>query len=143
MRIKSEKSKPILQFICYVLVGASNFILDEIVLNILWFVTGRSVGKINYLFKFISFCIYSTNGYILNKKVTFKKQNKNSSYIDYVSVLALLSAIDAIIVSKFTIHNIFRLPRPLWANICNLTASATTGILGFLINKYIVFKKDE
>lgn len=142
MEIKSQNSKSFLQFICYILVGSSNFILDEIILNTLWFISGRSIGTINYLFKLISFCIYSTNGYFLNKRYTFKNQNEDPSYIEYISLLALLSAVDAIIVSKFTTHNIFMIDNALWANICNLFACATTGIVGFLINKFVIFKKN-
>lgn len=147
MNIKSEKIKALIQFISYVLVGSTNFIIDLIVLNILWASTGIRSGNINYFFKLISFSIYSTTGYILNKNFTFNssKPKIKSSYLEYVSTLGLLSLIDAIILSKFTLLNIWGVNQTLWANIVNICSCATTGILGFLINKYIIFnsKKDS
>ncbi|GFZ31841.1 membrane protein [Clostridium zeae] len=140
---KNSKLRAIIQFITYSMVGASNVIIDLIVLNILWAVTGLTVGRINFLFKLISFCIYSTSGYLLNKKFTFKSEAKSSSYFGYVSLLGILSFLDAIIIVNLTRHNIFHLHnRYFWANISAFLAAMLTGILGFIINKFVIFNKD-
>lgn len=139
-KFKGEKLNSILQFISYASVGASNVIIDIIVLNILWKITGKCTGNVNYLFKFISFLIYSTTGYLLNKHVTFKSNGGIKAYFKYVALLAVLSAIDAIIIVHLTLIPI-DIPITFWSNICALLASMTTGILGFLINKFLIFSK--
>lgn len=140
--IKSKKLKLLFQFISYALVGGSTYLIDIIVMNTLWTISGKSVGNINYLFKLISFIIYSTVGFQLNKRITFdSKKSGKTSYLQYISVVGLLSLVDAVVVSKLTLINLWSLKLRTWANICNLTSSATTGILGFLINKFIVFDK--
>lgn len=138
--IKSTKFKFLFQFIIYCLIGGSTFVIDIIIMNFLWYVSGKNVGNVNFIFKLISFSIYSTVGFHLNKRITFKsKSYSKTSYLQYISVVGLLSLIDAVVVSKLTLINIFSLSGTAWANICNLTSSAMTGILGFLINKFIVF----
>ncbi len=59
------KNTGFIEFIKYASIGALNVIIDFSVLNLLWFLTGLYSGNINYLFKLISFLIYSVNGYIL------------------------------------------------------------------------------
>ncbi|GKU25655.1 GtrA family protein [Clostridium folliculivorans] len=140
---ENSKLKAIIQFITYSLVGSSNVIIDLIVLNILWTVTGLTVGRINFLFKLISFCIYSTSGYLLNKKFTFKSESKSSSYFGYVSLLGILSFLDAVIIANLTRHNIFHIHRFFWANISAFLAAMLTGILGFIINKFVIFNKED
>lgn len=143
LEIKSKKLNTLLQFIYYALIGGSTFLIDIMVMNILWKVTGKSIGNINYIFKLISFIIYSSIGYQLNKKITFKSDNSNkSSYFKYASVVGILSLVDAIVVSNLTQLNIWSINNTLWANICNFGSSATTGIIGFLINKLVIFKKE-
>lgn len=137
---KIKSSNSLLQLISYGLIGGSNFIIDIVVLNILWRVTGKFSGNINYLFKFISFCIYSTTGYLLNKHITFKSKGSFDAYFKYVGLLGLLSAIDAFIIVHLTVMPV-NIPIYIWSNICALLASMTTGILGFLINKFLIFKK--
>ncbi|WP_160672808.1 GtrA family protein [Clostridium sp. C8-1-8] len=139
---KNSKLQALLQFITYSMVGASNVIIDIIVLNILWTITGRYFGPINFLFKLISFCIYSTSGYLLNKHFTFKGDSNSSSYFGYVSLLGILSFLDAVIISYMTMHNVFHLHRHMWANICAMLAAMATGLIGFLVNKFIIFNKE-
>lgn len=49
------KNKGFIEFIKYASIGALNVLIDFLVLNLLWFLTGRYSGNINYLFKLISF----------------------------------------------------------------------------------------
>ena len=141
MSKKVYKLNPIIQFITYALVGASNTIIDIIVLNILWALSGHYIGEINYLFKLISFSIYSTTGYLLNRKFTFKTKACAKSYFSYISLLAVLSFLDAVLLVHLTQLNPFHLPPEICANASALFAAMLTGVFGFIINKTIVFKK--
>lgn len=129
--------KSIKQFILYVIIGTSNFLIDFFILNILWKVTGIYSGYINFLFKGISFLAYSTNGYYWNKKYTFKTEG---SYIKFASVLGAAAIANAFILSNLSLYNLLGISQILWSNISALTASITTGTASFLINKFIVFK---
>lgn len=137
----------IIQFLTYALIGSTNVLIDLIVLNILWHVTGMYRGNINYLFKLISFSIYSTTGYYLNKRYTFnhgKSTPKNtSSYFGYVGLLAILSFLDAIIISNLTLIHFHHIHKELWANICAVFGAMMTGMIGFIINKLYIFRKQH
>lgn len=141
MNKKAYNLSSIIQFITYALVGASNVIIDILVLNILWAVSGHYLGEINYIFKLISFSIYSTTGYLLNRKFTFKTKACAKSYFSYISLLAVLSFLDAIILVRLTELNPFHLPPEVCANASALFAAMITGVFGFVINKTIIFKK--
>lgn len=141
--MKKIDFKGILQFITYALVGLSNVIIDIIVLNILWKISGHYIGHSNYLFKFISFSIYSTTGYLLNLKFTFNTKASFKSYISYVSLLAVLAFIDAILLVKISILNPLHLSHELAANSADLFAAMATGVFGFIINKILIFKKNS
>ncbi|NFM25919.1 GtrA family protein [Clostridium sporogenes] len=134
------KNNGFIEFIEYVSIGALNVIIDFSVLNLLWFFTGLYSGNINYLFKLISFSIYSINGYTLNKKFTFK--TKNSSYIQYASVIGIAAILNGIILSNLSSYNLLNISQVIWSNISALIASMSTGILSFLINKFFIFKKN-
>ncbi|NFV12898.1 GtrA family protein [Clostridium sp. FAM 1755] len=134
------KNNGFIEFIKYVSIGVLNVIIDFSVLNLLWFFTGLYSGNINYLFKLISFSIYSINGYTLNKKFTFK--TKNSSYIQYASVIGIAAILNGIILSNLSSYNLLNVSQVIWSNISALIASMSTGILSFLINKFFIFKKN-
>ena len=143
LKTKNEKFKQIIQFLTYTSVGASNVLIDIIVLNTLWKISGVYTGKINYIFKFISFCIYSTTGYLLNKKITFQSDGSFKAYIKYVSLLAGLSAIDAVMIVHLTVIHFNNIPVKLWSNLSILIAAMSTGIIGFIINKFLIFSKNN
>lgn len=135
--------KNIIEFISYATVGASNVLIDILVFNLLWKITGHSIGNINYLFKLISFSIYSTTGYLLNKNMTFKSSGEKGAYFKYASLLAFLSFLDAALIVKLTRFNIFHIKHILWNNICVLFAAMATGLLGYIINKFFIFAKKQ
>lgn len=139
--IQKSNFKSIIQFITYAFIGFSNVLIDIVVFNILWKLTGQYTGTSNYLFKFISFSIYSTSGYLLNLKFTFKETASFKSYFSYVSLLAILGYAEAIILVKLTTLNPFGLPKVLNANIDVLLAAMIMGSIGFLINKLVIFRK--
>ncbi|WP_238903051.1 MULTISPECIES: GtrA family protein [Clostridium] len=138
-----SKIKTFLQLACYALIGTSNIIIDVIVLNILWHLTGLYSGNINYFFKFISILVYSTSGYFLNRKFTFKAKASNKSYFRYVSLLFVLGIFDAKLLMLLNDMNPLKLQLNLCANFAAVFSSIITGSLGFVINKMIIFKKQH
>lgn len=137
------KKGSLYQFVLYACIGGVNVALDFAVMNLLWHFSGRYSGNINYLFKSISFIAYSTNGYFLNKKLTFNAEGNSSSYLKYMSVLGAAMIANAFILSNLTMYNLLDTSPALWANICQLIASMTTGIASFLANKFFVFTKKK
>jgi putative flippase GtrA len=129
-----------LQFILYALIGGLNVLLDFGFLNIMMILTGINKGYMLFVFNALSFIVYSTNGYLLNKKFTFK--SSQNSYFKYISVLGTAMILNGIILSNLTLHNFASVNPLLWANISKLIASMTTGTLSFIVNKFFVFKKD-
>lgn len=136
---KIPKIKILLELITYAVIGTVNFLLDMTVVNILMFVFHTYRGHKLIYFSIISFFVYSINGYIMNKKYTFK--SNDSTYFKYVSVLGISMLLDSIIFSILSIHNVFNLNQILWANISKLIAFSTTGTLCFIANKLLVFKR--
>ncbi|MFA9398264.1 MAG: GtrA family protein [Clostridiaceae bacterium] len=133
------KKNDIIEFIKYALVGSSNVLIDFIILNTLMHFTGIYQGSYLILFNIASFLIYSTNGYILNKKFTFKSEK--ASYFLYILVLGSAMIVNSLILFALSVNNTFSLDQVLWANISKLIASITSGIVSFLINKFLVFNK--
>jgi len=141
------------QLLTYALVGATNIIIDLIILNILSYTTGITHGKMLFVFNIISFSVYSICSYNLNKKFTFKETSKEKAYFKYASVLFFSMILNSFMLIFLTrrnplIHimhhtkNIIKLNH-LWLNISILTGSIIIGILGFLINKFFVFNKKK
>lgn len=132
------KIKDLREIIFYIIIGGSNFVIDFTILNLLWGITHLYKGYVNILFKTFSFIICSINGYSLNKKYTFKTEG---SYIKYASVLGISNIMDAFLLSILSMHNILGISQIAWCNISNFIAYASTGILGFIINKLFIFKR--
>ena len=110
------KNNSFIEFIKYASIGALNVLIDFLVLNLLWSFTG------------------------MYKKFTFK--TKDSSYIQYASVIGIAAILNGIILSNLSSYNLLNVSQVLWSNISELIASMGTGILSFLINKFFIFKRD-
>ncbi len=137
---KVNAKETIWELIKYALIGTVNFLLDMVVVNILMYIFQIYKGYTLVFFNVISFFVYSTNGYFMNKKYTFK--SNESSYPKYITVLAISMLLDSLMFSTLTLYNVFGLNKVLWANISKLIAFATTGTLCFIVNKFVVFKKE-
>ncbi len=153
MNDKNKILQSLSQFINYSLVGATNIIIEIIILNILSFTTGITHGKMLFVFNIISFSVYSISSYKLNKKFTFKETSPKKGYLQYASVLffsmilnsfmlVLLTSRNPLISLLHHHRNIIHLNH-LWFNICILIDSTIIGLLGFLINKFFVFNKKK
>ncbi|MBZ9688129.1 GtrA family protein [Clostridium estertheticum] len=153
MNKKHKRIQSLIQFIKYSMVGASNIIIDIIILNILSYTTGITHGKILFIFNLIAFSVYSVCGYKLNQKFTFSGTPQKKAYFQYASVLFFSMLLNSFMLILLTRHNplahhmhrgwnIMKLNH-LWLNICILIDSMTIGFLGFLINKFFVFNKKK
>ena len=140
-KIKFKVPKTFKQLIIYSLVGFSNMILDLLIINILMKIFDTYNGPLLMAFNIISFLVYSLNGYILNKKFTFKSSEK--SYLKYMIVLGVSLIIETPIFSTLTYFNIFYLDKVLWANLCKILSFTLGGIMCFLINKFLIFKEKK
>lgn len=130
--------RSLIQLINYSLVGLSNMILDLLIVNILMKIFNTYNGPLLMAFNIISFLVYSLNGYVLNKKFTFKSEEK--SYLKYMIVLGGSVIIESPLFSLLTTFNIFSLDKVLWANICKIISFTLGGVMCFLINKFLIFK---
>jgi len=153
MNNKHQTIQSLVQFVKYALVGATNVIIDVIILNILSYTTGITHGKMLFVFNIIAFCIYSICGYNLNKKFTFSDTAPKKAYFQYSSVLFFSMILNSFMLVLLTsrnplIHlmhhqrNIMKLNH-LWLNISMLLGSMMIGVFGFLINKFFVFNKKK
>lgn len=130
--------KSVLEFVKYALVGVSNVVIDFSILNLLMYTTSVYKGGLLIIFNIISFAFYSVNGYLLNRKFTFK--SKDSSYFLYAAVLGSAMLINSYILYFLSINNIMNINQILWANTAKLFASMVSGIFSFLLSKNHVFK---
>ena len=153
MNNKHKTLRSLIQFIKYSLVGATNIIIDVIILNILSYSTGITSGKILFIFNLMAFSVYSMCGYNLNKKFTFRETSNKKAYFQYASVLFFSMILNSLMLILLTSKNplinhmhsgqdIMKLNH-LWFNICILIDSMTIGFVGFLINKFFVFNKKK
>ena len=153
MNYKYEKLQSLIELIKYALVGASNILIDMTVLNILSYATGITSGKMLIVFSVTSFFVYSTSGYHLNNKFTFKKSSSEKAYIQYASVLFICMILNSVMLVLLTNKNplISLMPNHtdvialnhLWMNISILIDSSVIGFFGFLVNKFFVFNKKK
>lgn len=141
MRNENKLVNTILQFIKYALIGGMNFLINLGIMNLLMHFTNTYKGNKLFLFQAISFFVYTTNGFFMNKKFTFKLKGQRNPYLQYIAVMGPAALCCAFLIRTLTLYNIFNLSPKLWANIIILFSSVTIGTIGFLINKFFVFEK--
>jgi putative flippase GtrA len=143
MHNKNKLLDTIIQFIKYALIGGMNFLINLGVMNLLMYMTNTYKGNKLFLFQVISFFVYTTNGFFMNKKFTFKLNTHRNPYLQYIAVMGPAALCSAFLIRTLTLYNIFNLSPKLWANIIILFSSITIGTIGFLINKFFVFEKNQ
>lgn len=132
--------KNIFQLIKYSMVGGINTLIHLVVMNILMYVSGTYTGNLLFFFEILAFLIYTTTGFFLNRKFTFKADKNNNAYFRYLFVMAPSALCNAFIIRTFTLYNFFSLPKEAWANIVIISSSILVGLFSFIINKLFVFK---
>ena len=133
-----------IQFIKFLIVGFSNFIITFGILNLLMFLTGITSGFYYSIFISISFACGVINSYIWNKRWTFKKGNKlekkefSKFLIITLITLGLNIGLASVLVN--VIGPIGGISPYVWANISALAAAGFTTLINFFGYKYLVFK---
>jgi len=129
------------RFIKFFVIGVVNFLIDFSVLNLLSFTTGINKGIVAALFSAVSFLVANANSYFLNKRWTFKENNKNSNYKTFLAISALGIAVNILIIYIFTTF----VSQPyfsdiVWLNISKMVATGFVMFFNYFGYKKFVFK---
>ncbi len=115
-----------IQFIKYVIIGLFNTLHHW-----LWFFLFLYYGDVDAaVSNTIAFILSASISYLLNSKITFKKNVNIKSFILFFTFMALLSYITGYLTLQFNIYEYFI---PIIFSIVSL-------IIGFIYSKVIVFK---
>ena len=130
----------------FLLVGASNTLVDWGVFNLFILLTGIATGWQCSFFKGVSFVVAVINSYFWNKFWTFeKKETKNVSqeFLSFMAV-SLIGFLINVSLASLVINVIkprFGIEEKLWANFAAALATLVTMVWNFVGYKLIVFKK--
>ena len=142
MRLGFLKNRHPKRFLKFSAVGVVNFLIDFSILNLLSFAVGINKGIFVAFFSAISFLIANLNSYFLNKRWTFKKDSKNSSYKTFLALSVLGIAVNIFIIYVFTTF----ISQPyfsdlVWLNISKLIATGFVMFFNYFGYKKFVFKQ--
>jgi len=133
-----------IQFIRFLIVGFSNFVITFGILNALMFLTGITSGFYYSIFISISFACGVINSYIWNKRWTFNKENKleKKEFSKFLTITLITFGLNIVLASALVnfIGPICGISPYIWANISALTAAGFTTLINFFGYKYLVFK---
>ena len=130
------------RFAKFSIVGSLNFLVDVIILNLLSYVTGINRGIFAAVFSAISFLVANANSYYLNKKWTFRDNEKKSRY----KVFLLISVI-GVVINMFIVYNFTTISQPyfsdiVWLNISKIVATSLVIFFNYYGYKKYVFNRD-
>lgn len=133
-----------IQFLKFLLVGLSNFIITFGILNLLMSLTGVTSGFYYSIFIAISFACGVINSYIWNKRWTFKKGNKleKKEFSKFFTITLITFGLNIGLASVLVnfVGPIGGISSYVWANISALAAAGFTTLINFFGYKYLVFK---
>lgn len=129
------------RFLKFSVVGTINFLIDFSILNLLSFATGINKGIFAAFFSAISFLAANINSYFLNKKWTFRANNKNSNYKPFlaISILGIVTNISITYVFTTFINQAY-FSDIVWLNISKLIAIWFVMFFNYFGYKKFVFK---
>ena len=84
--MKLLKNRHPKRFLKFSIIGVVNFFVDLVILNLLSYVTGFNKGFYASVFSALSFFIANINSYFLNRRWTFKSNNKDSGYKAFLAI---------------------------------------------------------
>ncbi len=132
-----------IQFIKFVIVGFSNFVITFGILNLLMLLTGITSGFYYSIFISISFACGVINSYIWNKRWTFKKGNKleKKEFSKFLTITLITFGLNIVLASALVnlVGPIGGISSYTWANISALAAAGFTTLINFFGYKYLVF----
>ena len=131
------------RFAKFSIVGSLNFLVDIIILNSLSYITGFNKGFFAAVFSAISFLVANINSYYLNRKWTFKDNEKKSRYKVFLVISIVGIAINMLIVYNFTIYiNQSYFSDIVWLNISKIIATSLVIFFNYYSYKRYVFNRN-
>jgi len=132
-----------IQFIKFIIVGFSNFIITFGILNLLMLLTGITSGFYYSIFISISFACGVINSYIWNKRWTFKKGNKleKKEFSKFLTITLITFVLNIVVASVLVnlVGPIGGISSYAWANISALATAGFATLINFFGYKYLVF----
>lgn len=131
------------RFAKFSIVGSLNFLVDIIILNSLSYITGFNKGFFAAVFSAISFLVANINSYYLNRKWTFKDNEKKSRYKVFLMISIVGIAINMLIVYNFTTYiNQSYFSDIVWLNISKIIATSLVIFFNYYSYKRYVFNRN-
>jgi len=132
-----------IQFIKFLTVGLSNFVITFGILNLLMLLTGITSGFYYSIFIAISFACGVINSYIWNKRWTFEQGNKleKKEFSKFLIITLITFGLNIGLASALVnlVGPIGNISPYVWANISALAAAGFTTLINFFGYKYLVF----
>ncbi len=131
------------RFAKFSIIGSLNFLVDIAVLNILSYVTGFNKGIFAAIFSAVSFLIANVNSYYLNRKWTFRNNEKKSRYKVFLAISVMGIVANMLIVYNFTTY----ISQPyfsdiMWLNVSKIIATGFVMFFNYYGYKKYVFNEN-
>jgi len=131
------------RFAKFSIVGSLNFLVDIAVLNILSYITGFNKGIFAAIFSAVSFLIANVNSYYLNRKWTFRNNEKKSRYKVFLAISVMGIVANMLIVYNFTTY----ISQPyfsdiMWLNVSKIIATGFVMFFNYYGYKKYVFNEN-
>ena len=141
--MKFLKNRHPKRFAKFSIIGSLNFLVDIAVLNILSYITGFNKGIFAAIFSAISFLIANVSSYYLNRKWTFRNNEKKSRYKVFLAISVMGIVANMLIVYNFTTY----ISQPyfsdiMWLNVSKIIATGFVMFFNYYGYKKYVFNEN-
>lgn len=141
--MKFLKNRHPKRFAKFSIIGSLNFLVDIAVLNILSYITGFNKGIFAAIFSAVSFLIANVNSYYLNRKWTFRNNEKKSRYKVFLAISVMGIVANMLIVYNFTTY----ISQPyfsdiMWLNVSKIIATGFVMFFNYYGYKKYVFNEN-
>ena len=131
------------RFAKFSIIGSLNFLVDIAVLNILSYITGFNKGIFAAIFSAVSFLIANVSSYYLNRKWTFRNNEKKSRYKVFLAISVMGIVANMLIVYNFTTY----ISQPyfsdiMWLNVSKIIATGFVMFFNYYGYKKYVFNEN-
>ncbi|MCK5476096.1 MAG: GtrA family protein [Candidatus Pacebacteria bacterium] len=141
--MKLLKNRHPKRFAKFSIVGSLNFLVDIIILNSLSYITGFNKGFFAAVFSAISFLVANINSYYLNRKWTFRDNEKESRYKVFLAISIVGIVINILIVYSFTTYvSQSYFSDIIWLNISKMIATSLVIFFNYYSYKRYVFNRN-
>jgi putative flippase GtrA len=131
------------QFFRFIMVGALNFLIGALVLNLLAWLAHSYSGPMLLAFYVAAFTVAVTHSYLWNRSWTFKSgRGSKSSYPLFYTLTLIGSGLGAVIVFAMTTYvpAPLGLSGPVWLNAANVVAALFGLFWNFTTYRQFVFR---